>query len=573
MCACGMAGEHMASPIIAFLAGAGTGYLKQRDVEDQRKRDEEDQQFKRDQQGAWRKLQAEADSLKTNLKNAQAGAEVVEGGVGDQSAGPPVPSIQSPPSVVAAGQPGTTGQPEAPSAPVTTMAAQVGNQPPAPAAPPVFRMVAPGGVNRTFNSAAEANKAAEEYSSPAAMNARFVAAYRAAGQLDKAQELENSFKRGQFSDLQFSEAQKASVAKDADSKLRAALGGGAQGLSSFASETGLFGGAKVGFDTGKDGRVQFYTLGADGTKALLGQPVNNTQEALTALVSPHWKSLDTSHYLELLHRNTQAERAQANSDRTFALSERKVNADISARNQQLSIARGKASGKAAAPSGIDLLEGFDPQKALEKGKERAAKLAEDARANGKPLTTAQETQIAQEYAQELRGAVYRSNVQRQNEEHFAAMARLAKTPEQVEAVRAAGQSQGMPAEVMGRIDPRLAPAPEPKKATSSEPAKKAQQQAPKAERAKTPVVPALQVGNGLQPPAALESASARVDKAQAALAAIRASRAPSLRDGNAAREAHAQKIKAAQDELDAANQDYRNAVPPFVGAAYAIPRK
>jgi hypothetical protein len=74
--------------------GAGTGYLKQRDVEDQRKRDDEDQQFKRDQREVWRK-QAEADSLNQSLKQAQAPAEVVEGPLGDQSAGPPVPMALS----------------------------------------------------------------------------------------------------------------------------------------------------------------------------------------------------------------------------------------------------------------------------------------------------------------------------------------------------------------------------------------------------------------------------------------------------------------------------------------------
>lgn len=162
-------------------------------------------------------------------------------------------------------------------------------------APPVFRMVAPGGVNQTFQSGTEAQAAAKAYSSPEALNARFVAAYRGAGQLDKAHELENSFKRGQMADLQFSEAQKATIAKDADASLRAAVGGGASSLSAFANQSGLFGKGAVGFDTGKDGRLQFYSLGADGTKAMLGQPVENTQEALSGLVSPHWKSLYPRH--------------------------------------------------------------------------------------------------------------------------------------------------------------------------------------------------------------------------------------------------------------------------------------
>ena len=382
MCACGMAGEHMASPIIAFLAGAGTGYLKQRDVEDQRKRDDEDQQFKRDQREVWRKQQAEADSLNQSLKQAQAPAEVVEGPLGDQSAGPPVPMALSQ---------GSTGAPAA----------------------PTFRMVAPV-VNKSFSTAAEAQQAVTDYAKPEAMNQRVVAAYRGAGLVDKALEVERNVKQGQFADLQFNEAQKAAVAKDADSRLRAALGGGAQGLSSFASESGLFGGAKVGFDTGKDGKVQFYTLGADGAKALLGQPVDNTQEALTALVSPHWKSLDTSHYLDMLHRNAQAQRAQANDDRNYALNERRLNADISHRSQQLAIAAGKASGKggAAGTPEIDLLYGFDPKQAMGEAYNRAAKAAEAAAAEGKPMTQQQVAQYAQDGFEAMRRAAVNGNQQR-----------------------------------------------------------------------------------------------------------------------------------------------------------------
>ncbi|WKL16564.1 hypothetical protein QYQ99_03140 [Comamonas testosteroni] len=371
----------MASPIIAFLAGAGTGYLKQRDVEDQRKRDDQDQQFRNEQREVWRKQQAEADSLNQSLKQAQAPAEVMDGPLGDQSAGPPVPAALTQ---------GSTGQP----------------------VPQTFRMVAPG-VNKSFSTAAEAQQAQADYAKPEAMNQRVVAAYRGAGLADKALEVERNIKQGQFADLQFNEAQRAAVAKDADSRLRAALGGGAQGLSSFASESGLFGGAKVGFDTGKDGKVQFYTLGADGTKALLGQPVDNTQEALNALVSPHWKSLDTSHYLDMLHRNSQAQRAQANDDRNYALNERRLNADISHRSQQLAIAAGKASGKAAggAPE-IDLLYGFDPKQAMGEAYNRAAKAADAAAAEGKPMTQQQVAQYAQNDFEAMRRAAVNGNQQR-----------------------------------------------------------------------------------------------------------------------------------------------------------------
>ena len=526
MCACGMAGEHMASPIIAFLAGAGTGYLKQREVEDQRKRDDEDQQFKRDQREVWRKQQSEADSLNQSLKQAQAPAEVVEGPLGDQSAGPPVPMALSQ---------GNTGAPAA----------------------PTFRMVAPG-VNKSFSTAAEAQQAVADYAKPEAMNQRVVAAYRGAGLVDKALEVERNVKQGQFADLQFNEAQKAAVAKDADSRLRAALGGGAQGLSSFASESGLFGGAKVGFDTSKDGKVQFYTLGADGAKALLGQPVDNTQEALTALVSPHWKSLDTSHYLDMLHRNAQAQRAQANDDRNYALNERRLNADISHRSQQLAIAAGRASGKAggaeAAP--FDFLSDFDPKQARKQAMDIEAAKAE---AEGRAFSGAN----AQKIYAGLRDAAAGDNVSRERARVFGDAARKAKSPEDLQAVRERALQSGYTEEEMGRIDQRFAPAPAPKQAAAAN-----TKQAPK--KASAPVI-AEQIGSGL-PPAA-EAAGVRLDKARADLAQLRASRPPGLKDGNAARDAFARQIKAAEDELDAADAAYQGAASPFVAAAYGTRRK
>lgn len=443
MCACGMAGEHMASPIIAFLAGAGTGYLKQRNIEEQRKRDAEDQQFRSEQREAWRKQQADADALNGNLKNAQAPAEVVEGALGDQSAGPPVPATLRQPPAAVSGSAGMTppiaGQspaalPQGGAAPPAV--APPAMEPPAEA-PPVFRMVAPGGVNRTFNSSAEAQAAAKAYSSPEALNARFVAAYRGAGQLDKAQELENSFKRGQMADLQFSEAQKATIAKDADASLRAAVGGGAKSLSAFASESGLFGKGSVGFDTGKDGRVQFYSLGADGTKAMLGQPVENTQEALSGLVSPHWKSLDTSQYLNMLHRNAQAQRVHANDDRNYALNERRLNAGAGSRGSQPAMGMGAAG----------------------------------ARAQGSPLQAANvqkhDAGTGEQWTPES-GA-------RQREKVFVGEAQNAKTAEEVQALKDRALKRGYTEEEMGRLDARFgtAPAPNPQAAAGSAAARQA----------------------------------------------------------------------------------------------------
>ncbi|GEQ77942.1 hypothetical protein CTTA_4947 [Comamonas testosteroni] len=556
----------MASPIIAFLAGAGTGYLKQRDVEDQRKRDEEDQQFKRDQQGAWRKLQAEADSLKTNLKNAQAGAEVVEGGVGDQSAGAPVPSIQSPPPVVAAGQPGTTGQPEAPSAPVTTMAAQVGNQPPAPAAPPVFRMVAPGGVNQTFNSAAEAQAAAKEYSSPAAMNARLVAAYRAAGQPDKALEVERNINQGQMSKLQLDDAIQARADKAWDQGLNAAAAN-AESLAKYFSGSPLVGGNQVKAVPSADGKtVQFFSVGADGQQTALYQPVSSDPSAWAPLLTQMSRSLQPEQRLQHMYRLDESRRLQANADRDFELRKQARDDDREYKRGVLAL-RGSGGGSggkggAAEPAAFDPLSDFDPKQARKAAMDQALDEAKN-NPGSQPMSEKQIAARAQAIYAGLRDAASADNSMRQRATVFASAAKGAKTDEEVQAIKDRAIKSGFTEEEMGRIDPRFAPTPAPKQAAPSstkQPQKKAS----------TPVA-AEQVGSGL-PPAA-EAAGVRLDKARADLAQLRASRPPGLKDGNAARDAFARQIKAAEDELDAADAAFQGAASPFVAAAYGSRRK
>lgn len=562
MCACGMAGEHMASPIIAFLAGAGTGYLKQRNIEEQRKRDAEDQQFRSEQREAWRKQQADADALNGNLKNAQAPAEVVEGELGDQSAGPPVPATLVQPPAAVSGSAGMTppiaGQSPAdlPQGGAATPAVTPPAEAPPAMAPPVFRMVAPGGVNRTFHSSAEAQTAAKAYSSPEALNARFVAAYRGAGQLDKAQELENSFKRGQMADLQFSEAQKAIIAKDADASLRAAVGGGASSLSAFANQSGLFGKGTVGFDTGKDGKLQFYSQGADGTKAMLGQPVENTQEALSALVSPHWKSLDTSQYLGMLHSYTQAQRAQANDDRNYALSERKVNADIGHQSQRLSTTAGKASGKAGAASGFDWLDGFDPQRSRAAAHAFVLESMKRRRTTSKPMSV-------QEYSEAVEAA-YRADMAAhqqgaQNTYIQGVLQRdLGSTKGNAQAY-AVAYEKALKVAPADKLKEWGYEAPVQPKASVTEPL------APTSGQASKPAVPVLPAGSGL--PAAAESAAVRLDQARADRAELLAGRAPGLKAGKKALDAHAKKVKDARAAEGVAQAEYQSIVAPFITAA------
>lgn len=534
MCACGMAGEHMASPIIAFLAGAGTGYLKQRDVEDQRKRDDEDQQFKRDQREVWRKQQAEADSLNQSLKQAQAPAEVVEGPLGDQSAGPPVPMALSQ---------GSTGAPVA----------------------PTFRMVAPG-VNKSFSTAAEAQQAVADYAKPEAMNQRVVAAYRGAGLADKALEVERNINQGQVSKLQLDDAIQARADKAWDQGLNAAAAN-AESLAKYFSGSPLVGGNQVKAVPSADGKtVQFFSVGADGQQTALYQPVSSDPSAWAPLLTQMSRSLQPEQRLQHMYRLDESRRLQANADREFEL-KKQVHADDREYKRGVLALRGASGGSggkgsAAEPAAFDPLADFDPKQARKAAMDQALDEAKN-NPGSQPMSEKQIAARAQAIYAGLRDAASADNSMRQRATVFASAAKGAKTDEEVQAIKERAIKSGFTEEEMGRIDQRFAPAPAPKQAAAAN-----TKQAPK--KASAPVI-AEQIGSGL-PPAA-EAAGVRLDKARADLAQLRASRPPGLKDGNAARDAFARQIKAAEDELDAADAAYQGAASPFVAAAYGTRRK
>ena len=532
MCACGMAGEHMASPIIAFLAGAGTGYLKQRDVEDQRKRDDEDQQFKRDQREVWRKQQSEADSLNQSLKQAQAPAEVVEGPLGDQSAGPPVPMALSQ---------GSTGAPVA----------------------PTFRMVAPG-VNKSFSTAAEAQQAVADYAKPEAMNQRVVAAYRGAGLADKALEVERNINQGQVAKLQLDDAVLERANKAWDQGLNAAAAN-AESLAKYFSGSPLVGGNQVKAVPSADGKtVQFFSVGADGQQTALYQPVSSDPSTWAPLLTQMSRSLQPEQRLQHMYRLDESRRLQSNADREFELKQQ-IRADDREYKRGVLALRGAGGGSggkggAAEPAAFDHLYDFDPKQARKAAMDQAL---EEAKNSSAPMGAKQIAARAQEIYGASRDAAAADNVSRERARVFGDAARKAKSPEDVQAVRERALQSGFTEEEMGRIDPRFAPAPAPKQAAAAN-----TKQAPK--KASAPVI-AEQIGSGL-PPAA-EAAGVRLDKARADLAQLRASRPPGLKDGNAARDAFARQIKAAEDELDAADAAYQGAASPFVAAAYGTRRK
>ncbi|WP_315128082.1 hypothetical protein [Comamonas antarctica] len=461
----------MSSPIIAFLAGAGTGYLKQRNVEEDRKRDAEDQQWRNEQRDRQRKADADADALNTSLKQAQAPAEVVEGPLGDQSAGPPVPAgLGQAAGGPIAGQVGSSGAPAAAPGPSSTtpLAGQLGNQGTAPAASQVFRMVAPGGVNKTFNSAADAQAAAKEYSSPEAANARFVAAYRGSGHIDKALEVERNLMQGQAAKLQLDEATQARADKAWDQGLSTAASS-ADSLAQYFSGSPIVGGNQVKAIPAADGKtVQFVSLGADGKQTPLYQPVENNPASWAPLLTQMSRSLAPEARLQHMYRIDESRRQQANSDRDFKLKEQIRADDRDYKNRVLALrgtgtGSGGSKGNAAAPAAFDPLSDFDPKQARKGAMDQALDEAKNS-ASGQPVSEKQIAARAQAIYAGMRDAAAADNTSRQRELVFAKAARGAKTPEEIQAVRDRAVQSGFTEDEMSRIDARFTPAPAEKQA-------------------------------------------------------------------------------------------------------------
>lgn len=453
----------MSSPIIAFLAGAGTGYLKQRNIEDERKDAAGDRKWRSEQRDRQRRADADADALSTSLKQSQAPAEIVEGPLGDQSAGPPIPAGLGQAPKPIAGQFGASGSPPPanPQSSSMPVAAQMGGQAAAPAAPQVFRMVAPGGVNKSFNSVAEAQTAAKEYSTPEAANARFVAAYRGSGHIDKALEVERNLMQGQAAKLQLDEATQARADKAWDQGLTTAATS-AEALAQYFSGSPIVGGNQVKAVPAADGKtVQFVSLSADGKQIPLYQPVDNNPASWGPLLTQMSRSLAPEARLQHMYRLDESRRQQGNSDRDFEL-KKQVHADdrdYKSRMLSLRATAAGAGGKAgaAATAAFDPLSDFDPKQARKGAMDQALDEAKNS-GSAQPVSEREIAARAQAIYAGMRDAAAADNTSRQRHTVFATAARGAKTPQEIQAVRDRAMQSGFTDDEMARIDSRFASA-------------------------------------------------------------------------------------------------------------------
>ena len=300
------------SGVLAFLAGAGQGYLKQSEIEEDRKLRQKDQAWQDESRNRTRAQWADEDRLQGDLRNAGAPAEVVAGPLGDQSQGPPVPF---------AGTPGET--------------------------PAQFRVVAHGGVNQTFDTQDAAKAAQAEYGAPGAVQQRRIMALEQNGQFDKAGQAREA--QGKLAEQARKYAEEGY--SDALAKLRAGDGAGAAAAFNRSGQLKVQGDVSITpkeIDVPGVGKIKSY----DATFQVIG-PDGKPREVTLNSHDASMASMGYEKQLELQRKGSDSE-AKANqmianlenAGKRLELQGKMTEANIALREAQALRASALASGGA-----------------------------------------------------------------------------------------------------------------------------------------------------------------------------------------------------------------------------------
>lgn len=424
------------------LAAALGGYLKGKqisqgmdDAEEEKKTKAEDRAYMQAQRQRTTKQQGVEDQLQTNLQDAARPVTLTEG-----AGGMVRPATMDNSDV---------GLPENAALPNGGLL------------PAGYRV-----ADQAFTDRPQAEAAAAKQNAPEAVNSRVIAAYRGAGQVDKAMQVEGNMRTAEVQKMQL-----------ADAKWRRDLGGamqgGHQGLAALAtnSEAGPMAGMKVQVIPSADGKVTYGAMGPEGkVQPIPGLPsFTNDQNGITQAAFMLDKTVTPearlAHYSQLEDRDLR----QKNGDRDYKLKEREVDSRIELRGAQaenmmlranIMASRGTGgggSGRSSSgqePASFDPLSDFDPKQARKAAMDQAA---EDAKNSGKTVSDAEIAKRAQGIYSALRDAAATDNSTRQRMSVFSKVAREAKTPEEVDAVRIRALQSGYSPQEMASLDPRFAP--------------------------------------------------------------------------------------------------------------------
>lgn len=396
--------------IASFIAGFGNGYFKAEDKKYERERQEKQDAWQEEQQGRQRKEWDRADRLESDLQ--------------------------------AAGTPLTVEQPN------DVLKDDDGND--MPAVPPL-RV----GTQR-YATMEEATKAAADANTPEAQNKRMVQAYRNAGQFDKAVTMENQLRQGEAADMQLANLK-------FQEKLGNWMGGGFDGFRDGinAYEGGPFKGKKIDFITSPDGKTRTVGIvGADGEVAPTALAVPNTQEGLIQLGFLLDKTVKPADRLTMYRQERKDElEAQkvAIQERLAAAREKQVDAMsfrlMSGGGGSSGGGRGSAQDGGGTTS-FDPLAQFDNKKAQAVAFKQAAAAVDS---NGKPLSPAEQGNLAQKIYRSMEDEFANENIRRQRVIALRNDASQATTPEEIEVLRQRALARGYTIEEMVAIDKRFAP--------------------------------------------------------------------------------------------------------------------
>ena len=527
-------GHVMAAAVGGYLNGQQIGQ-RQLDAEEEKKAKAEDRDYILAQRQRTTKQQGIEDQLQTNLQDAARPVVVAEG-----AGGMVRPATMDNRDV---------GLPENAALPNGGLL------------PAGYRV-----ADQAFTDRPQAEAAAAKQNAPEAVNSRIIAAYRGAGQVDKAMQVEGNMCTAEVQKMQLADAK---WRRD----LSVAMQSGLQGLAELAtnSEAGPMAGMKVQLIPGVDGKVTFGALDADGkVQPIPGLPsFTNDQNGITQAAFMLDKNITPEARLAHFAQQQDRDSRQKNGDRDYKLKEREVDSKIEANwlkaenmmlRTNIMASRGTGGGGGSGRSGggsgqesasFDPLSDFDPKQARKAAMDQAI---EEAKSNpgkdGAPVSEKQISSRAQAIYGGLRDAAATDNSSRQRAVVFSKAARVAKTPEEIEAVRTRALQSGYTPQEMASLDPRFAP-----------------KQPPPAAAAKGAAQP---MALSAPAPAPMDAAGVKVDKARAQLAALRSRPAPGMAAGRTAIDNYAAQVEAARQAVAQAEAEYQRTVS-LSGAAFRSP--
>lgn len=180
---------------------------------------------------------------------------------------------------------------------------------------------------KAYPSLADAKAAATALNAPDSLIARQAAAYRAAGQPEKAMQLEANSKQARLADYQLSTAQTNHLNELANQKIqeRAAANGGNwfNTQADILTETGVGGlsGAKAVPRPSADGKtMQIVLTRPDGTEQVVKQYANNDAGQMRA--QQDLMQVNPTVKMQWLHERATTDQTQSNFDRTHTETER-----------------------------------------------------------------------------------------------------------------------------------------------------------------------------------------------------------------------------------------------------------